>query len=112
MQHVNVLLLLLVSPWHAESFLPRTWPRHLVSRTVEHEQHKTRMCVFSAEKAATAAGVASDGDAAGGGWRASTWSNPGGKDLIQVSDGVWAIERPFVWNSIDVGESADQLRVY
>lgn len=36
--------------------------------------------------------------------RDSTWSNVGGEDLVQVSGDVWAAERPFVWNGIDVGE--------
>lgn len=56
---------------------------------------------------------ASDGSAAAGsvtgssGGRTPTWSNPGGQDLVQVADDVWAAERPFVWKSIDVGESSD-----
>eukprot|EP00752_Nemacystus_decipiens_P003871 g3561.t1 len=64
------------------------------------------MCGFSnGEKASgVAPGLLYDDDTAGGGGgRASTWSNPSGQDLVQVSDGVWAAERPFVWNSIDVG---------
>lgn len=33
-----------------------------------------------------------------------TWSNPTGQVLTPVVDGVvWAAERPFIWNSIDVG---------
>ena len=33
-----------------------------------------------------------------------TWSNPTGQVLTPVVDGVvWAAERPFTWNSIDVG---------
>lgn len=34
----------------------------------------------------------------------STWSNPTGEVLkTVVADSVWAAERPFIWNSIDVG---------
>lgn len=45
--------------------------------------------------------------------RERTWSNPGGKDLVQVIGNVWCAERPFVWNGIDVGEqpSATAIRV-
>ena len=33
-----------------------------------------------------------------------TWSNPAGQVLTPLVDGVvWAAERPFTWNSIDVG---------
>jgi len=32
-----------------------------------------------------------------------TWSNRLGSILTPVSTGVWAAERPFIWNSIDVG---------
>jgi len=33
-----------------------------------------------------------------------TWSNPRGAALTQIVEGqVWAAERPFMWNSIDVG---------
>lgn len=33
-----------------------------------------------------------------------TWSNPTGQVLTPVVDGVvWAAERPFTWNTIDVG---------
>lgn len=32
-----------------------------------------------------------------------TWSNPSGAVLQSVAQDVWAAERPFVWNSIDVG---------
>ncbi|CAM9511534.1 unnamed protein product [Ascophyllum nodosum] len=38
------------------------------------------------------------------GERDTTWSNPSGKDLVEIVRGqVWAAERPFIWNSIDVG---------
>lgn len=36
--------------------------------------------------------------------RESTWSNPGGQDLLPVGEGLYAAERPFVWNGIDVGK--------
>ena len=40
------------------------------------------------------------------GERDTTWSNPSGKDLVEIVRGqVWAAERPFIWNSIDVGGS-------
>lgn len=36
-----------------------------------------------------------------------TWSNPQGEVLVEVAGGqVWAAERPFVWNGIDVGEAS------
>lgn len=39
------------------------------------------------------------------GWGVPTWSNPSGAVLVEVAGGkVWAAERPFMWNSIDVGE--------
>ena len=111
MQHVSVLLLLLVSPWHAESFLPSARPGRSLGGSAELERRARMMCGFSAgekKKASAAAGAAAArGSPAGAsGGRESTWSNPGGKDLVKVSDGVWAAERPFVWNSIDVGKSS------
>lgn len=50
MQHVRgVLLLLLVSPWHAESFLPSSRPRHyLLDGSAEHKRQTRMMCGFSA----------------------------------------------------------------
>lgn len=34
-----------------------------------------------------------------------TWSNPSDTVLVEVAKGnVWAAERPFMWNSVDVGE--------
>lgn len=36
--------------------------------------------------------------------RPSTWSNVGGEDLVKLAEDVYAAERPFVWNGIDVGE--------
>jgi len=47
--------------------------------------------------------VVPDGQAAAGP-RASTWSNPGGHDLLPVGEGLYVAERPFVWNGIDVGK--------
>lgn len=42
--------------------------------------------------------------AAAGGNLPRTWSNPGGLVLTEVVAGkLWAAERPFVWNGIDVG---------
>lgn len=35
--------------------------------------------------------------------RPSTWSNVGGEDLVKLAEDVYAAERPFVWNGIDVG---------
>lgn len=32
-----------------------------------------------------------------------TWSNRNGQVLTRINDWVWAAERPFVWNTIDVG---------
>ena len=46
----------------------------------------------------------SGGSAAPAASYAKTWSNPTGAVLTPlVKDRVWAAERPFVWNSIDVG---------
>ena len=110
MQQARVLLLLLVAPWHGESFLPSAQPGHTPDRGIQRDARQAAtMCGFSAsnQRASTVMGAAGDDPdaaAATSGGRASTWSNPGGKDLVQVSDDVWAAERPFVWNSIDVGE--------
>ena len=35
--------------------------------------------------------------------RAKSWSNRQGVSLTPITTGVWAAERPFIWNSIDVG---------
>jgi hypothetical protein len=32
-----------------------------------------------------------------------TWSNRLGLTLTPITTGVWAAERPFMWNNIDVG---------
>jgi hypothetical protein len=32
-----------------------------------------------------------------------TWSNRLGTTLTPIATGIWAAERPFYWNSIDVG---------
>lgn len=33
----------------------------------------------------------------------TTWSNRQGLSLTPITTGVWAAERPFIWNNIDVG---------
>ncbi|KAG5192403.1 hypothetical protein JKP88DRAFT_204283 [Tribonema minus] len=35
--------------------------------------------------------------------RDKTWSNPKGLDLTPIKHNVWGAERPFIWNTIDVG---------
>jgi len=39
------------------------------------------------------------------------WSNPSGAILSPVVDDVWAAERPFVWNGIDVGGRMTVIRL-
>jgi len=42
---------------------------------------------------------------------AATWSNRWGSTLTPVSSGVWAAERPFMWNNIDVGGRSVVVRM-
>ncbi|KAK9807495.1 hypothetical protein WJX72_000868 [[Myrmecia] bisecta] len=39
------------------------------------------------------------------------WTNPPGKVLTALTDNVWACERPFLWNKIDVGGRMAVLRL-
>mmetsp|Transcript_33600 Transcript_33600/g.75425 ORF Transcript_33600/g.75425 Transcript_33600/m.75425 type:complete len:333 (+) Transcript_33600:20-1018(+) len=41
----------------------------------------------------------------------STWSNPSGAVLTSLKTDLWAAERPFVWNSIDVGGKMAVVRL-
>jgi len=61
----------------------------------------------------TVAAAASSSDAASGaGTYAQTWSNPNGAVLTPVVDGtMWAAERPFTWNGIDVGGKMGVVRL-
>ncbi|CAM9695402.1 unnamed protein product, partial [Phaeothamnion confervicola] len=43
--------------------------------------------------------------------RVRTWSNPSGLDLTPIASEVWAAERPFVWNYIDVGGRSAVVRL-
>eukprot|EP00435_Cladocopium_sp_Y103_P060114 s182_g21.t2 len=40
-----------------------------------------------------------------------TWSNPSGAVLLQLQRDLWVAERPFVWNSIDVGGKMAVIRL-
>lgn len=40
-----------------------------------------------------------------------TWSNPSGAVLLQLQPDLWVAERPFVWNSIDVGGKMAVIRL-
>ena len=43
--------------------------------------------------------------------KAKTWSNRGGLTLTQHRPNVWAAERPFMWNNIDVGCKATIIKL-
>eukprot|EP00439_Symbiodinium_sp_Y106_P012413 s14_g1.t2 len=40
-----------------------------------------------------------------------TWSNPSGSVLTALSKDLWVAERPFIWNSIDVGGKMAVVRL-
>mmetsp|Transcript_22568 Transcript_22568/g.29297 ORF Transcript_22568/g.29297 Transcript_22568/m.29297 type:complete len:295 (-) Transcript_22568:233-1117(-) len=40
-----------------------------------------------------------------------TWSNPSGTTLTNLAENIWAAERPFIWNSIDVGGRMTVIRL-
>ena len=40
-----------------------------------------------------------------------TWSNRLGLSMTPITTGVWAVERPFVWNGIDVGSRSVVCRM-
>ncbi|CAE7400250.1 unnamed protein product, partial [Symbiodinium necroappetens] len=41
----------------------------------------------------------------------STWSNPSGSVLTALNTDLWVAERPFIWNSIDVGGKMAVVRL-
>lgn len=43
--------------------------------------------------------------------RPKSWSNRQGLTLTPISTGVWAAERPFIWNKIDVGSRSTVARM-
>jgi len=43
--------------------------------------------------------------------RPKSWSNRQGVTLTPISTGVWAAERPFIWNNIDVGSRSTIARM-
>lgn len=55
--------------------------------------------------------VRSDADAEARQEYECTWSNPRGKVLTPLVDSLWAAERPFVWNGIDVGGKMAVVRL-
>lgn len=95
-----LLVLLLLWSRQLHGFLVSS--PHVIARGMSNQQRRPlSMCGKVDEShddpAVSAAPAARD-------QREVTWSNRGGKDLVRVADNVWCAERPFVWNSIDVGE--------
>lgn len=89
------------------SFLPSTGPRRLhfrrpsPTRNVNVRERRLGRLPKRTRKGAAGMCGAPASNAEN---RPSTWSNVGGKDLVQIEKNLYAAERPFLWNSIDVGE--------
>ena len=67
--------------------------------------------VFLTARASAAAAAVVMQDAAVNAGRPQTWSNRLGVTLTPVATGVWAAERPFIWNNIDVGSRGTIARM-
>ena len=102
-----LLLLLLLLLWSTQlhGFLTSP-PQAVIRGGADGQPGPFKMCGknINIQEPHDDAARAAPGAAVGRDQRDITWSNRGGKDLVRVADNVWCAERPFVWNSIDVGK--------
>lgn len=101
---------LLARPTSLQAFLPSSVSslRHASSRqtqqsemgiwALEHDRHMTGKISI------TSVAMCGVDGAVGTEKRPSTWSNVGGDDLVKLAENMYAAERQFVWNGIDVGK--------
>lgn len=95
-----LLLLLLLWSTQLHGFLISS-PQAVIRGGVDGQSRPLKMCGNNQESHDDAGRAA---PVIGRDQRDITWSNRGGKDLVRVAENVWCAERPFIWNSIDVGE--------
>lgn len=98
-----LLLLLWSTPLHGLLMSPQ---QAVIRGGVEGQPRALKMCGnnIQGRHDDAARSATTPAAAVGRDQRDITWSNRGGKDLVRVAENVWCAERPFVWNSIDVGE--------